>query len=177
MRLVLALAGVLVVCFSLSASGPGPTAAPAPAADVRIVDLKGLDAVIAEHRGQAIVLNFWAIWCEPCVAELPSLLDVGREFSNRNAVVLTVSYDLMVPEVTPAAVMKQMRDFLARKKWDVPVFIYNAPDYDAINARFGLPGPVPATVAINRTGAIVGRHSGTTTRDQFAALMRKALGG
>ncbi len=177
MTRLFALAGALAVCLPLAPREVGAPTAPAPAADVRIVDLKGLEAAIAEHRGQAILLNFWAIWCEPCVAELPELLEVGRQFRGRNAVVLTVSYDLMVPDVTPGAVMKQMREFLASKKWDVPVFIYNAPDYDAINARFGLPGPIPATVAINGKGAVVATHSGKGGRDRFVELMKKALGG
>lgn len=172
MKRTFVLLAVLVVCL---AAGPSGAIAGAPV--VRVVDLNGLDAALAEHRGQAILLNFWAIWCEPCVAELPELQDVGRQFHGKNAVVLTVSYDLMVPDVTPEGVLKQMQAFLAQKKLDMPVFIYNAPDYDAVNARFGLPGPVPVTVAIDRNGAIVARHAGKGGRERFIALMLKALGG
>jgi thiol-disulfide isomerase/thioredoxin len=148
----------------------------AAAPDIQVVDLKGLDAVLAAHRGEAILLNFWAIWCEPCVAELPDLLATGREFRDRKAVVVTVSYDLMVPDVTRGGVIKQMREFLAARKWEMPVLIYDAPDYDAINTRFGLPGPVPATVAIDKNGTIVERHAGKAGKAQFDAMMRKALG-
>jgi thiol-disulfide isomerase/thioredoxin len=172
MKRTLALVGALVACLWI-----GPPGARASAPDVRVVDLKGLDAALAEHRGQAILLNFWAIWCEPCVAELPDLLEVGREYRNRNAVVLTVSYDLMIPDVTRDGILKQMQAFLARKKFDMPVFIYDAPDYDAINGRFSLPGPVPATVAINRDGKVVAVHSGKGGRERFVELMQKAIGG
>jgi len=172
MQRILAFFTALVVCLAVGSSGAAP-GGPTP----RIVDLKGLDAALAEHRGQAILLNFWAIWCEPCVAELPMLLDVGRQFRDRNAVVLTVSYDLMIPDVTPEGVLKQMQAFLAAKKFDVPVFIYDAPDYDAINERFGLPGPIPMTVAIDRNGTVVARHAGKGGRERFIVLMQKALGG
>jgi hypothetical protein len=57
-----------------------------------------------------------------------------------------------------------MRTFFAQKKLERPVFIYDVPDYDAINERLGLPGPVPATVAIDCSGAIVARHAGRGTR-------------
>jgi thiol-disulfide isomerase/thioredoxin len=144
--------------------------------EVRVVDLKGLDAAIAAHRGEGILLNFWAVWCEPCVAELPDLLEVGREFRARGGVVLTVSYDLMVPDVTPADALRQVREFVAARKIDVPVYIYDAPDYEAINRRFGLPGPVPMTVAIDGRGRIVDRHAGKAGRAGFTAMMRKALG-
>jgi thiol-disulfide isomerase/thioredoxin len=144
--------------------------------DVKIVDLKGLDAEVARHRGKAVLVNFWAIWCQPCVAELPEFLAVGRDYRDRNAVVLTVSYDLMIPDVTKDDVLKSMRAFVAARKIDAPVLIYDGPDYDAINARFGLPGPVPATIALDATGQIVERHAGQATRQQFEQLMQKALG-
>ncbi len=141
-----------------------------------MVDLKGLEAAIAAHKGEGILLNFWAIWCEPCVAELPDLLAVGREFKGQHGIVLTVSYDLMVPDVMPNDVLKQMQTFVAARKIDAPVYIYNAPDYDAINQRFGLPGPVPMTVAIDRTGKVVERHAGQAGRAGFVTMMKKAIG-
>ncbi len=150
----------------------GPAAQP----DIRNVDLKGLEAAIARERGKAVVVNFWAIWCEPCVAELPDFLATGREFRDRNAVALTVSYDLMIPDVTKDGVLKAMRSFVAKHEIDAPVLIYDAPDYDAINARFTLPGPVPVTIAIDATGRIVERHAGQATRQQFQEMFRKALG-
>ncbi len=143
--------------------------------DVRVVDLATLDAALAGHRGQGVLLNFWAIWCEPCVDELPALLEVGREFKDRGGVVLTVSYDLMVPGVTREEVVRQMRDFVGAHKIDAPVLIYDAPDYDAINARYGLPGMVPATLVIDRAGTIVERHMGRAGKDALVAMMLKAL--
>ncbi len=162
---------------------PGQKATPAQKghaatpSQIRVVDLKGLEAVIAAERGKAVLVNFWAIWCQPCVAELPEFLAVGRAYRDRNAAVLTVSYDLMVPDVTKDGVLKQMRAFVAQRKIDAPVLIYDAPDYDAINQRFGLPGPVPVTIAIDRSGAVVERHAGQTTRQQFEEMMGKALAG
>jgi thiol-disulfide isomerase/thioredoxin len=150
----------------------GPAARP----PVRIVDLKGLEAAVAQQRGKAVLVNFWAIWCEPCVAELPDFLATGREYRDRNTAVLTVSYDLMIPDVTKDGVLKAMRAFVAEHRIDAPVLIYDAPDYDAINARFNLPGPVPVTIAIDANGTIVDRHAGQATRAQFQEMMRKALG-
>ncbi len=161
----------LVVCSLLGAAS-GSAAEP----EIRVVDLKGLEAALAAHKGQGVLLNFWAIWCEPCVAELPDLLEVGRQFQREHGVVLTVSYDLMVPGVTPEEVLKQMRAFVAARKIDAPVYIFDALDYDAINRRFGLPGPVPMTVAIDRAGRVVHRHAGKAGKDGFVAMMRQALG-
>jgi len=46
---------------------------------------------LARYRGQVVLLNFWATWCEPCVVELPSLLQLHHE--QPNLVILAVSID------------------------------------------------------------------------------------
>jgi len=163
---ILLLGCILLSCSSVRKKAP----------DIRIVDLKGLQAVLDEHRGQGVLLDFWAIWCEPCVAELPELLETGREYRARGGTVLTVSYDLMVPGVTREEILQKMRAFVAERRIDAPVLIYDAEDYDAINEAFKLPGPIPVTLALDRKGGIVDRQEGRGTKARFAAMMQKALG-
>ena len=54
--------------------------------------------------------------------------------------------------------------------------IYDADDYDAIDAHFDLPGPVPITLAIDKDGNIVDRQNGSASKARFQEMMRKALG-
>jgi thiol-disulfide isomerase/thioredoxin len=46
---------------------------------------------LASYRGQVVLLNFWATWCEPCLIEMPSLLQLHRDMPN--LVILAVSID------------------------------------------------------------------------------------
>lgn len=46
---------------------------------------------LANYRGQVVLLNFWATWCEPCVVELPSLLQLHRD--QPSLAILAVSID------------------------------------------------------------------------------------
>ncbi len=161
---------LLVGCAVLSSSCARSTAP-----DIRVVDLKGVEAALAEHRGHGVLLDFWAIWCEPCVAELPALMETAREYRGSGGDVLTVSYDLMIPGVSRDDVLKQMRTFVAEHKIEAPVLIYDASDYDAINARFGLAGPIPVTLAFDRKGSIVDKNEGQANKARFDAMMQKAL--
>ncbi len=159
-----------ILVFLLS-TGPG-TGETGP--DIRVVDLEGLEAVLNEYRGQGVLLDFWAIWCAPCVAAIPELLEVAKEYRGKG-VVLGVSYDLMIPGVTRDEVLEQMRGFVAEHGIDIPILIYEADDYDSINERFALPGPIPATVAINGEGVVIDRQKGESSKERFVEMMEKAL--
>jgi thiol-disulfide isomerase/thioredoxin len=143
---------------------------------VEVVDLAGIDAALAKHRGRGVLLNFWALWCAPCVAELPELMEVAREFAEDGGDVVLVSYDLIIPGATIDEARRDVTEFAKKRSLDVPILIYDAPDYEAINTRFQLPGGVPVTLAIDAKGAIVEVHDGPADKAQFQALMRKALG-
>ena len=49
---------------------------------------------LEQFRGQVVVLNFWATWCAPCVAELPSLMNLQDRMRSRGVTVLGVSIDV-----------------------------------------------------------------------------------
>ena len=147
----------------------------ASASSIRFVDLEGLDAALEEYRGKGVLLNFWAIWCVPCVAELPELLEVGREAADHGGVVLTVSYDLMIPGETRESAKSKLETFTAEREMNVPVFVYEAEDYSAIDERFSLPGGIPITLAIDKSGQVVDRQNGAAGKERFEEMMARAL--
>jgi thiol-disulfide isomerase/thioredoxin len=83
---------LLASAFLASACNRGarPAQLNIPAPDFTVSD--GTRTVhLASYRGHPVLLNFWASWCEPCVIELPSLLQLHRD--QPNLVILAVSID------------------------------------------------------------------------------------
>jgi peroxiredoxin len=65
----------------------------APANDFTVKD-SDRTVSLDQFRGQVVVLNFWATWCAPCMAELPSMMEMQDRLRNRGVTVLGVSIDV-----------------------------------------------------------------------------------
>lgn len=74
-------------------------------------DMKGNTLAFSSFEGKPVFLNFWATWCPPCKAEMPSILELKQEMGDKVELVL-VSYE--DPE--------KVRVFLADNAWDLPVY-------------------------------------------------------
>lgn len=64
-----------------------------PAPDFTLRDLHGDKVSLSNFRGKVVVLNFWSTTCGPCLAEIPSLVTLQREFRNQGLVVLGIALD------------------------------------------------------------------------------------
>src|SRR5512142_3154741 len=73
------------------AAGPRPGDPAPPYAAVR---LDGGDTVaLASLRGDVVLLNFWASWCKPCLAEIPALQALERVYADSGLRIVAVSID------------------------------------------------------------------------------------
>jgi thiol-disulfide isomerase/thioredoxin len=73
-------------------------------------DADGNTVTLADFKGRPILLNIWAKWCAPCLAEMPKLNKLQAEAAPGTLAVVTVAVD----EPDPAKV----RNFLANRRWD-----------------------------------------------------------
>src|SRR6185312_5826685 len=68
-------------------------AKPAPVPKVSFVDAKGGKHSLADYKGHYVLLNLWATWCAPCVAELPALTKLKATVPGLAVVAVDVGHD------------------------------------------------------------------------------------
>ena len=118
---------------------------PAPSFAITGVNHQALD--LAEQKGKVLFINFWATWCPPCIAEMPSIHKLYQQFKDDP----NVQFLLIDVDAQP----QRSHDFMVRNNWDLPVYIPNQnipPDY--------FTGTLPTTVIVNRKGQITFKHTG-----------------
>lgn len=111
--------------------------------------LREKDILLSDLEGKVVFLNFWATWCPPCIAEMPSIQNLFDEFGHR------VSFVLVTRE-QPETVSQFMQD----KGYNLPVYIqrYREPEVFAYST-------IPATFIISSDGRIVVDKKGAAKWD------------
>ena len=66
---------------------------PAPAPDIAFTAADGIQHHLSEFRGHGMVINLWATWCAPCVAEMPALAALSKALAPDDIAVLPLSSD------------------------------------------------------------------------------------
>jgi thiol-disulfide isomerase/thioredoxin len=141
---------------------PWPAAKPVPELQAR--DLQGQPWRLSDLRGRAVVINFWASWCAPCQAEMPSLQALAHTHGPDKLVVLAVNFK----ESAPVALR-----FVQRTGLELPVLL----DPQGAIARQWQVKVFPSTVLIAADGKVkvVVRGELDWTGPQAAALVEPLL--
>jgi thiol-disulfide isomerase/thioredoxin len=171
--LILLLIGALVAlgCDSLRHAQSDAPQKKASAADPVVIDFQGYQKLLEKRRGKAVLVNFWATWCEPCREEFPMLSELARQHAPQGLVVLGVSLDEDVD-------INLVRGFLARTKPGFPNFRKKPGKDEAfingVDVKWS--GALPATFFYDRGGrqaaSLVGEHK----RAEFDRIIQQLLG-
>lgn len=89
---MLGLLGLLMLGLGGCYRGSRPSNIGSVAPDFTVTD-STRSISLDQLRGKVVVLNFWASWCQPCVDEVPSLIQMQNELKSKGVVVFAVSVD------------------------------------------------------------------------------------
>ncbi len=137
-----------------------------PMAAARFEDAEGRTHTLADFAGRALLVNLWATWCPPCVAEMPSLDRAARMLAKDSIAVIALSSDI--------GGVKAVRAFFATHHIST-LTVWLDPEGAAMHA-WGARG-LPTTYLIDRAGRARGRMEWGTNCDAPAslALVRRIL--
>jgi peroxiredoxin len=146
-----------------------------PAPDFSLNDLNGKKVSLADFRGKAVLLNFWATWCAPCKVEIPWFLKLRDQYAAQGFEIIGVSSDDLDKDDQAKLFTEkaEIAKFVEQQKMTYPVLI----DGDAISHPYGGVDSLPTSFFIDRKGTVVAQTVGLVPRDEVEADIRKALAG
>jgi len=114
--------------------------------------LSGENATLSSFRGKVVILNFWATWCPPCRAEMPSMEILYKRYKDQGLEILAVDIGENANTV---------RQFIQKNNYSFPVLLDTTKQTSAI---YGVEA-IPTTYIIDRNGKIIGRIIGSINWD------------
>jgi cytochrome c biogenesis protein CcmG/thiol:disulfide interchange protein DsbE len=159
----------ILLAWSLLADGGGGLAAKAnrgerPAAPdftLERLDEEG-ELQLSSLRGRAVVVNFWASWCQPCKQEAPFLEEVWQADRDRGLVVLGLDAKDFRADA---------RRFAERFGLTFPL-VYDGPG--ALTSDYGVTG-FPETFVVDRDGKVVAAFKGGVDGEDVRRKLREAI--
>ena len=136
---------------STPAEVPGPAAAPVgitvgkSAPDFTLEDLAGNSVSLHQFRGHVVILDFWASWCAPCRASMPTLDKFASEYHDKGLVMIGVSLDRSGSDAS---------SFLKQNNYHRLIALWGSVSASqAVARQYGVSG-IPHTFVIDPNGVI-----------------------
>lgn len=134
----------------------------APAFTLETVD--GNQFQLDEHRGNVVVLNFWATWCPPCRREIPDFVKLQRKYGNQGLQFVGVA-------LQPEAEVDAVETFAEQVSINYPVGL----DDGTIAQQYGGVRSLPTTFLIGPEGKVRERFAGIASRSRLHAELEDLL--
>jgi len=130
--------------------------------DFAVKDLAGNPLSLANYKGKVVLLDFWATWCGPCMAELPNVVKAYETHHPKGFEIIGVSLD-EDPDT--------LKDFLKTKKIPWVQHCDGKAWEGKLPAQYGV-HKIPTTFLLDRTGKIIARD---LRGEELDAAVAKAL--
>lgn len=138
---------ITLALFALMASGAQAAATKVP--DFSLPSVKdGSMVKPSGYQGKAMLINFFATWCPPCRKEIPSLIQLQKDFAPKGFTVLGVSTD--------QGAASMVEKFAQKMEINYPVVLSDSQTPRAFGGILG----IPTSFLVNKEGNVVKRYDG-----------------
>ena len=148
-----------------------PSTAPATTSPIALLKPADFNKLRADSQGKVLLINFWATWCAPCVAEFPEFVMIDKTYRSKG--VRTVSISTDEKSDLEGAVIP----FLKKQKAEFESFLSDADDpqelIDVVDKNWS--GALPATFVFDKQGKIVFTKYGIIDREELLKVLDAAL--
>ena len=144
------------------------------APDFTLEDLNGKKLSLADYKGKALLINFWATWCAPCKIETPWLVELRNQYAPQGFEIIAISMDDLDHDDAEklSTEKKEIAHFVQQMKMPYPVLIGG----DSISKPYGGLDDLPTSFFVDRNGTVVSAQLGLTSKAEIEAKIKKSLG-
>lgn len=135
------------------------------APDFTLKSLDGKDVHLSDFKGKAVLLNFWATYCQPCKIEMPWFAELNKQYGPQGLEIVGVAMD----DVGNDAIRKYATELGV----NYPILVGK----ESVADLYGGMQFLPTTFYIDRQGKIVDRVFGLTSHSEIESNIKKALAG
>jgi thiol-disulfide isomerase/thioredoxin len=131
--------------------------------DFDVKDLEGKPLSVSSYKGKVVLIDFWATWCGPCVAELPNVLKTYEKHHPKGLEVIGISLDQNKERLTKFISDKQVpwRQYFDGLGWQ-----------NKLGEKYGV-NSIPATYLLDKEGKIIAKD---LRGEELETAVAKALG-
>lgn len=119
------------------------------------IDAEGIKKLLKNDSDNLRLINTWASWCGPCVAEFPELVEIRNMYRTRDFEMVTLSAE-------GPKMRRKVEKFLENQHASMTNYLFNEDDIDAFSAAFDKKwtGAIPYTLLIAPGGEVLYRYTG-----------------
>ncbi len=133
------------------------------ASSIILKDLNGKVIKLVDYKGKVILVNFWATWCPPCLAEIPEFIKWQKEYENKGLQIIGITY--------PPTNRAKVRTFVRKVKINYPILIGSK----KTKALFDSGKNLPLMVIIDKEGNIKELIEGILFSEEFDEKVKPLL--
>jgi thiol-disulfide isomerase/thioredoxin len=139
------------------------TGSAAPDFELKMLGASGKTLQLSSLKGKAVIVSFWATWCEPCKIEMPWLVELQKKYADQGLQVVGISMD--------DAEEKEVSDFARKMGVNYPVLRGT----EKVADLYGGVDALPMTFWLDRSGKVVDIAIGLESESQMEESIKKSL--